>query len=80
MTAAGAFGAFRVHPATLYRIVNNAITNFAEASNLSSAEGCMVLDAVSEFGQPDADLTGVTLSDARTDLSPSSACKSGETG
>jgi hypothetical protein len=46
--------------------VKNANMTFAEGSNLSSAELCMGRNAVSAFGQPDADLTGVTRSDAAT--------------
>jgi hypothetical protein len=38
---------------------------FAERNDLSSAEGCMGLNAISEFGQRDADVTLITRNAAR---------------
>jgi AcrR family transcriptional regulator len=40
--------------------VRNALVAFAERNDLSSAEGCMGLNAISEFGQRDAEVTRVT--------------------
>jgi len=40
--------------------VQKALVTFAERSDLSSAEGCMGLNAISEFGQRDADVTRIT--------------------
>jgi AcrR family transcriptional regulator len=45
--------------------VQNALVTFAERSDLSSAEGCMGLNAVSEFGQRDADVTRIARNAAR---------------
>jgi hypothetical protein len=36
------------------------LVTFAERSDFSSAEGCMGLNAISEFGQWDADVTRIT--------------------
>jgi len=38
---------------------------FAERKDLSSAEGCMGLNAISEFGQRDADVTRISRKAAR---------------
>ena len=46
--------------------VQNALVTFAERDDLSSAEGCMGLNAVSEFGQRDAEVTRITRNAART--------------
>jgi TetR/AcrR family transcriptional repressor of nem operon len=40
--------------------VQNTLVAFAERSDLSSREGCMGLNAISEFGQRDADVTRIT--------------------
>ena len=45
--------------------VQKALVTFAERKDLSSAEGCMGLNAISEFGQRDADVTRITRSAAR---------------
>ena len=45
--------------------VQNALAAFAERDDLSSAEGCMGLNAISEFGQRDADVTRITSDAAR---------------
>lgn len=40
--------------------IQNALVTFAERSDLSSAEGCMGLNAISEFGQRDSEVTSIT--------------------
>jgi AcrR family transcriptional regulator len=45
--------------------VQSALATFAERKDLSSAEGCMGLNAISEFGQRDADVTRITRNAAR---------------
>src|SRR5713101_3726694 len=45
--------------------VRNAIVTFAERKDLSSAEGCMGLNAITEFGRQDADVTRITRNAAR---------------
>jgi TetR/AcrR family transcriptional regulator, transcriptional repressor for nem operon len=45
--------------------VQKALVTFAERKDLSSAVGCMGLNAISEFGQRDADVTRITRSAAR---------------
>jgi AcrR family transcriptional regulator len=45
--------------------VRNALVSFAERKDLSSAEGCMGLNAIGEFGQRDADVTRITRNAAR---------------
>ena len=40
--------------------LQSALASFAERNDLSSAEGCMGLNAISEFGQRDADVTRIT--------------------
>ena len=45
--------------------VQKALVTFAERKDLSSAEGCMGLNAISEFGQRDADVTRITRGAAR---------------
>jgi AcrR family transcriptional regulator len=46
--------------------VQDAIVTFAERGDLSSAEGCMGLNAINEFGQRDTDVTRITRNAART--------------
>jgi TetR/AcrR family transcriptional repressor of nem operon len=46
--------------------VQNALVTFAERDDLSSAEGCMGLNAISEFGQRDAEVTRITRNAGRT--------------
>src|SRR5260370_16722518 len=46
--------------------VQKALVTFAERSDLSSAEGCMGLNAISEFGRRDADVTRITRNAARS--------------
>jgi AcrR family transcriptional regulator len=45
--------------------IQKALVAFAERSDLSSAEGCMGLYAISEFGRRDADVTRITRNAAR---------------
>jgi TetR/AcrR family transcriptional repressor of nem operon len=45
--------------------VRKALVTFAERKDLSSAEGCMGLNAISEFGQRDADVTRIIGNAAR---------------
>jgi hypothetical protein len=58
-------GAVHVHsdckPFTALSAVQNALVTFAERKDLSSAEGCMGLNAISEFGHRDKDVTRITL-------------------
>lgn len=45
--------------------VQDALVTFAERNDLSSAEGCMGLNAVAEFGQRDQEVTRITGEAAR---------------
>jgi TetR/AcrR family transcriptional repressor of nem operon len=45
--------------------VQKALVTFAERKDLSTAEGCMGLNAISEFGQRDADVTRIIRNAAR---------------
>ena len=45
--------------------VQNALVTFAEREDLSSAEGCMGLNAIAEFGQRDREVTRITVNAAR---------------
>src|SRR6266853_6810004 len=45
--------------------VRNALVTFAQRKDLSSAEGCMGLNAISEFGQRDAGVTRITRNAGR---------------
>jgi TetR/AcrR family transcriptional regulator, transcriptional repressor for nem operon len=45
--------------------VQKALVTFAERKDLSSAEGCMGLNAISEFGQRDEDVSRITRKAAR---------------
>jgi AcrR family transcriptional regulator len=47
-------------PGSAIAAVQNALATFAERKDLSSAEGCMGLNAISEFGHQDADVTRIT--------------------
>jgi AcrR family transcriptional regulator len=47
-------------PGSALSAVQNALVTFAERNDLSSAEGCMGVNAISEFGQRDADVTRIT--------------------
>jgi TetR/AcrR family transcriptional repressor of nem operon len=53
-------------PGPALAAVRNALVAFAERSDLSSADGCMGLNAISEFGQRDADVLRITGNAART--------------
>ena len=47
-------------PGSALSAVQNALATFAERNDLSSAEGCMGLNAITEFGQRDSDVTRIT--------------------
>ena len=47
-------------PSSAISALQSALVSFAERNDLSSAEGCMGLNAISEFGQRDADVTRIT--------------------
>jgi AcrR family transcriptional regulator len=52
-------------PGSALAAVQNALVTFAQRKDLSSAEGCMGLNAISEFGQRDADVTRIIRNAAR---------------
>ncbi|HWY06626.1 MAG TPA: helix-turn-helix domain-containing protein [Candidatus Acidoferrales bacterium] len=52
-------------PGSALSAIQNALVTFAERKDLSSAEGCMGLNAISEFGQRDADVTRISRDAAR---------------
>ena len=52
-------------PGRALSAVQNALVTFAEREDLSSAEGCMGLNAIAEFGQRDREVTRITLKAAR---------------
>jgi AcrR family transcriptional regulator len=47
-------------PSSALSAVRSALVSFAERNDLSRAEGCMGLNAISEFGQRDPDVTRIT--------------------
>ena len=47
-------------PGSGFSAIQNALVAFAERSDLSSAEGCMGLNAISEFGHRDSEVTRIT--------------------
>jgi TetR/AcrR family transcriptional repressor of nem operon len=52
-------------PGSALSAVQDALMTFAERKDLSSAEGCMGLNAIGEFGRRDADVTRITRNGAR---------------
>jgi TetR/AcrR family transcriptional regulator, transcriptional repressor for nem operon len=52
-------------PGSALAAVQNALVTFAQRKDLSSAEGCMGLNAISEFGRRDASVTRITHNAAR---------------
>jgi TetR/AcrR family transcriptional repressor of nem operon len=52
-------------PGSALSAVRKALVTFAERKDLSSAEGCMGLNAICEFGQRDADVTRISRDAAR---------------
>ena len=52
-------------PGSALSSVQNALVTFAERDDLSSAEGCMGLNAISEFGKRDPAVTRLTRKAAR---------------
>jgi TetR/AcrR family transcriptional regulator, transcriptional repressor for nem operon len=53
-------------PGPALSAVQNALVTFAERKDLCNAEGCMGLNAISEFGQRDAEVTRITREAARS--------------
>ena len=47
-------------PGSALSAIQDALVTFAERKDLSSAEGCMGLNAICEFGQRDADVTRIS--------------------
>ncbi len=52
-------------PGSALSAVGSALVTFAEREDLSSAEGCMGLNAIAEFGQRDREVTRITVEAAR---------------
>lgn len=52
-------------PGSAQSAVQNALVAFAERNDLCSAEGCTGLNAISEFGERDAEITQITRTAAR---------------
>ena len=52
-------------PGRALSAVQNALVTFAEREDLSSAEGCMGLNAIAEFGLRDREVTRITVDAAR---------------
>lgn len=52
-------------PGSALSAIQNALVTFAERKDLSNAEGCMGLNAITEFGQRDADVTRIARGAAR---------------
>jgi AcrR family transcriptional regulator len=73
LTALGLYVTESVHsinaelqrPGPALSAVRNALAIFAERNDLSSAEGCMGLNAISEFGQRDVDVMRITRNAGR---------------
>lgn|SRR5215469_8449577 len=53
-------------PGSALSAIQKALVAFAERNDLSSAEGCMGLNAISEFGQRDPEVTRITRNAARS--------------
>jgi AcrR family transcriptional regulator len=52
-------------PGPALSAIRDALATFAERNDLSSAEGCMGLNAISEFGQRDAGVSRIILKAGR---------------
>jgi AcrR family transcriptional regulator len=52
-------------PGSALSAIQNALVTFAERKDLSSAEGCMGLNAITEFDRQDADVTRILRDAAR---------------
>src|SRR5258707_7594452 len=52
-------------PGSALSTVRNALVAFAQRNDLSSSEGCMGLNAISEFGQRDSEVTHITRNAAQ---------------
>jgi AcrR family transcriptional regulator len=57
--SANSIAAELARPGSAISAIQNALTTFAERDDLSSADGCMGLNAISEFGQRDVDVTRI---------------------
>src|SRR6267378_4546876 len=64
-SAGGKALALKADSGSALAAVRNALMTFAQRKDLSSAEGCMGLNAISEFGQRDAGVTRITRNAAR---------------
>jgi TetR/AcrR family transcriptional regulator, transcriptional repressor for nem operon len=53
-------------PGPVLSPVQNTLLSFAERRDLSSADGCMGIDAICEFGQRDSDVTRLIREASRT--------------
>lgn len=60
-------------PGSALAAVRNALVTFAQRKDLSSAQGCMGLNAISEFGQRDVGVTRITRNAARAAASGTNA-------
>jgi TetR/AcrR family transcriptional regulator, transcriptional repressor for nem operon len=52
-------------PGSALSAIQNALVTFAQRKDLSSAEGCIGFNAISEFGQRDVGVTRITRNAAR---------------
>jgi hypothetical protein len=52
-------------PGPALAVIQNALVSFAERKDLSSAEGCMGINAVCEFGQRDTEVNQIVWKAAR---------------
>src|SRR6266481_3742316 len=64
-SAGGKALALKADSGSALAAVRNALVTFAQRKDLSSAEGCMGLNAISEFGQRDAGVTRITRNAGR---------------
>src|SRR5260370_7846803 len=64
-SAGGKALALKADSGSALAAVRNALVTFAQRKDLSSAEGCMGLNAISEFGHRDAAVTRIPPNAAR---------------
>jgi TetR/AcrR family transcriptional repressor of nem operon len=55
-----AIGVELMKPGPAIAAIRNALVRFSERKDLSSSDGCMGLNAISEFGQRDAEVSRIT--------------------
>jgi TetR/AcrR family transcriptional repressor of nem operon len=60
-----AIGVELMKPGPAIAAIRNALVRFSERKDLSSSDGCMGLNAISEFGQRDAEVSRITRKAAR---------------